>query len=100
MSLVIKTNHNERQLCYRWDVPQGILDSQFDYQNPEYATDGFFKYRDTWYHLDMFMRDVPQELAELGYNGWAADSFFSGVAIKLADDGETYRVATAYTVGG
>jgi hypothetical protein len=97
MALMVITNHAERQFVYRQDVPQRVLDLEFDYQDPEDTVDGFFEYRGVWYHLDMFMRDVPQELAELGYNGWVADSFFSGVAIKLSEDGETFQVATAYS---
>ena len=86
----IISNHQWRDFTYRYDVPASVLADQFDYQDAEEALDGFFCYRGCWYHLDGFMRSesVP------GYDGFAADSFFSGVAIKVSSDGEQYQVAT------
>lgn len=93
---MIYTNHHHRHFKYRYEVPQQVLDDQFDYQDPEEVLDGFIHYKGTWYHLDMFMC--------FGYPGWGfykgtwhghyADSFSSGVLIKCSDDGETYQIAT------
>ena len=93
MPLQIITNNHERQFRYRYEVPTEVLESQFDYQNEDETTGGFFEYKGCWYHLDQFMR-IP---GGPGFEGWdsaSADSFFSGVLISLSDDGETYRVGT------
>ena len=90
----IITNHHWRQFTYRHDVPQSVLDDQFDYQDADKVFDGFFCYRGVWYHLDGFMTTHPNpwggnpEVLAAGYDGFAADSFFSGVAIKVSEDGE------------
>ena len=89
----IYTNHHERQFAYSNEVPEDVLDSQFDYQDREDGFDGFFKYRGYWYHLDGFMR-CPNGMFEGKWNGYTSDSFFSGVLIAISDDGETYKVAT------
>jgi hypothetical protein len=93
----IITNHNWRQFNYRDEVPADVLESQFDWMKDDKGdwptddyVDGFFCYRGHWYHLSEFMRSACPE----GWHGGKADSFFSGVAIKLSDDGEEFQVAT------
>ena len=93
-AMKIKTNNTERSFLYAWDVPKKVLQGQFDYlENPDEHT--FLKYKGHWYELGDFMR-VPEgsTLHEKGYNGYHSDSFSSGVAIKLNEDGETYKIAT------
>jgi len=92
----IITNHQWRDFVYRWDVPDKVLADQFDYQDPEETTDGFFKYKGYWYHLDMFMRFsyLGPKNAMNDWHGYHSDSYFSGVLIRLSDDGEQYQVAT------
>ncbi len=95
MPLKIQTNNHERTFSYRYDVPEKVLREQFDYQDPEETHDGFFKFKKHWYHLDQFMRidkNAPEGFQ--GWDGYHADGFYSGVLIKLFDDGETYKVAT------
>lgn len=90
------TNHHWRDFRYREEVPQAILEDQFDWmkedgewpENDYY--DGFFKYRGRWYHLSEFMHTL--HLAP-EWHGYAGDSLFSGLAIKISDDGEQYQVA-------
>lgn len=95
MALTIRTNNHDRQFIYKYDVPAEVLADQFAYLDED-VTDGFFNYHNTWYHTSQFMRiptgDGPLYLA--GWEGAHGDSFFSGVLIKLSDDGETYRIAT------
>ena len=96
----IRTNYHERQFVYRYDVPAKILSSQFDYLDED-TFDGFFKYRNHWYHLTDFM-GLPAGISEIwdtdsplrDWDGYASDSFFSGVLIKVSEDCETYQVAT------
>jgi hypothetical protein len=98
MSVTIKTNHQWRELVYRYDVPDEILKSQFDYQDPENILDGFFKYRGYWYHIDSFMtvqRDAPSEFKD--WSAYASDSYFSGVVIKFSKDCERIKVGTYFS---
>jgi hypothetical protein len=96
--LTIKTNHNWRNFSYRYEVPKKVLEDQFDYQDPNDVIDGFFKYRDYWYHLDMFMRIENNSNDEFSkWHGCHNDSFFSGVLIRVSDDGEQYQVATFFS---
>ncbi len=96
MALTIKTNRQWRQFAYRDEVPQEVLDDQFDYQDPEETFDNFFEYRGIWYHLDQFMRLAPG--SDMGdWDGAAGDSYFSGVLIKVSDDGEEYQIGTYYS---
>ena len=90
MKTTITTDHKWKPFVYRYDVPESVLADQFDYQDPNETIDGFFCYRGTWYHLDQFMRvGYPGPFGqtdENGYHGFAGDSYFSGVAIKLSED--------------
>ena len=90
--VTIKTDHKWRDLVYRHDVPERILKSEFDYQDAGETSDGFFCYRGRWYHLDEFM---PTNLA--GWHGYAGDSYFSGVVIKLSNDGEQIKIGTYFS---
>ena len=109
MALTIRTNNQWREFVYRYDVPADVLASQFDYQDPEETLDGFFQYRGTWYHLDQFMRIEPMSPGDphalrpgddsplKGWHGYHGDSYFSGVLIRLSDDGERYQIATYFS---
>jgi hypothetical protein len=91
----IYTDNKWKNFKYRNEVPDKILASEFDYQDANEVLDGFFCYRKWWFHLDGFMmidKHAPKEFQ--GYQGYASDSFFSGVLIRISDDGERYQVAT------
>ena len=93
----IITNHHWRQFKYRDEVPQAVLDDQFDYQNPEDCYDGFIEYHGIWYHLGQFMRmeSTAGKVATDEWDGACGESYFSAVLIKLSDDGEEYQIALA-----
>jgi hypothetical protein len=110
--LKIVTNHHDRQFVYRYDVPESVLKSELDWTTEE-DSDGYFCYRGYWYHLGMFMRfygtawlespdpNTPsKEVHSDTWGGYHGDSFYSGVLIKCSDDGETYRIATFYSLSG
>ena len=82
------TNRHWRNFSYRNEVPESVLTSEFDYLSEDEGFDGFFQYRKNWYHLSSFVRSE----AASGWDGFAADSHFSGVAIKVSDNGEQYQV--------
>ncbi len=87
----IVTDHKWKNFKYANEVPQGVLASEFDYQDRDHVVDEFFCYRGSWYHLDMFMRcELP------GWSGYHGDTYFSGVLIKISHDGEQYQVGMMF----
>lgn len=95
-SLTIKTNNKWRNFVYRSDVPAKVLDNQFSHLAANEFTDGFVCYRGCWYHTSDFMR--VEECAEFkGWDGYASDSMFSGVLIKMSQDGERAKLATYFS---
>ena len=90
----IMTDHKWKQFKYRYEVPEKVLRSQFDYLDEDEGFDGFFNYKGHWYHLSEFMRIHPDSEMFDGWDGNAPDSYFSGVLIKLSDDGEEYVIGT------
>lgn len=81
----IISNGQARPIVSRHEVPAGTLAREFDWTDPA-DLGSFFKYRGVWRELGEFTR-APESLA--GWDGFAGDSYFSGVVIRLADDGES-----------
>ena len=93
--LQIITNHHERQFKYGYEVPESIMNDQFDWMDEDEQFDGWIHYRNNWYHTSDFMRiDHHPDSDFSSWHGYHGDSFFSGVLIKLSDDGESYQIAT------
>lgn len=91
----IKTDNKWKNFKYANEVPRSVLKNQFDYLDQDEAFDGFILYKKTWYHIGDFMRfGYPGKEEFRGYHGYVSDSFFSGVMIKISDDGEQYQIAT------
>lgn len=85
-------NNVPRHLVYAYDVPQKVLESEFDYHldmpENERPIDGYFKYKGEWYHLDQFMRFDRMSK----WDGYLSDTAFSAIVIKLVDDCESIIV--------
>lgn len=92
MALQITTNNHQRDLVSWAELPTEAR-GQFDYieltdADGDSWTPRFFRYRNSWYDT----QDIPttrpgsfggyEELLKLGWEGFASDSFFSGIAIK------------------
>jgi hypothetical protein len=93
MALKIKTDNRWHHFIHHSDVPNVVLHSQYEHLDEEESADGFFQYKKYWYHLSDFMHAANMhEFA--GWDGYASDSYFSGVVIKLSRDGEQYKVGT------
>jgi len=93
--LTIKTDNKWKPFKYRDEVPASVLEDDFDYLDEEEGYDGFFQYRDVWYHVSEFMRiypGAPRRMYE--WDGYLSDSYFSGIVIKVSEDGEEYKVGT------
>tara|TARA_R110000824_G_scaffold103432_1_gene245753 strand:+ start:1695 stop:2015 length:321 start_codon:yes stop_codon:yes gene_type:complete len=100
-SIKITTDHKWHQFRYRHEVPESALNTTFEYlteaDSDATATggEGFFQYRKNWYHVGDFMvfnHGAPDQLT--AWHGHASDSFFSGVLLRISEDGEEYQVAT------
>ena len=95
-SYTIKTNKVARLLKYRYEVPQKVLDNQFDWLDED-ETSGFICYKKEWFHLSEFMRlDNFSDFSKAGYDGYCGDSYFSGTLIKIIDD-ESVIMARYYS---
>lgn len=82
---------DEWQEFYGWDDLTEEAKKDHDYLetvDEQYGAQ-FIKHRDTFICLDQFMRceQFP------GFHGFASDSYFSGTAIMLSDDGQCYKAA-------
>jgi uncharacterized protein (DUF2126 family) len=84
----VTSNWQWRDFLYRHDVPQVVLESEFDWLDADEQS-GFFRYRGSWYHISMFLRTSIAP-----WHGIHNDSAFSGVAIEVSRDGEQYRIGT------
>ena len=92
----IITNNAERQFLYGYDVPDSIH-AEFDHLDDDSRQDGWIHYHKCWYHVSDFMvlnefYGQPDDFID--WHGYSSDSFFSGVLIRISDDGETYQIAT------
>ena len=90
----IITNNQWRDFRYSYEVPDSVMNDQFDYVDTCDTVDGFFEYRGHWYCMDDFMRIDESMTSFKGWHGYRSDSYFSGVLIRVSDDGEQYQVAT------
>ena len=95
----IKTNNQPRQpmsgltlSLFVGDKQAAKIRKQFDYlTDTEFEDESFIMYKGYVYAMSDFMRiewDSTGDLAQSSWHGYTSDSFFSGVLIKLCDDGD------------
>jgi hypothetical protein len=100
-TLTIKTNSVPRDctmgMYFMGSLRQELL-ALFDYISIEdFLSTEFFKYKGVWYAVTDFLQincDSPFDKNK--WNGYASDSYFSGVLIKYCDDG-TVVVGTYFS---
>lgn len=85
MTFKIKTNNVPRDLFYGHELNDKER-KEFDYISDEdLSSHEFFRYKGEVYDPSDFMR--ANEISDLkGWDGYASDSFFSGIVIKYADE--------------
>lgn len=94
----ITTDNKWKQFKYGYEVPDNVLKENFDWMEDDEKTDGFFKYRNDWYHISEFMRFDKSKDEGLGaWQAYSSDSAFSAVLLQISNDGEEYKVATFIT---
>jgi hypothetical protein len=88
----ITTNNVPRELKYLSDFSasdQAKIRSQYDWMDSddlEYNY-GFFKYRNSFYHLQDFLRVANESTGDLvGWHGYTNDTYFSGTLIQLVEN--------------
>jgi hypothetical protein len=97
MTLTIKTNNVPRYTVGVYDLTPKER-AEFDYLDDiDSAT--LFRYHGNVYDLGVFMRIDNRDPANplKGWHGYHSDSYFSGIAIKISDDGESVIVGTYYS---
>jgi hypothetical protein len=96
----IKTNNRSRSLFYIQDVP--VADREdirkeydwMDYSELDYAC--FLKYKGSYYALADFLRLDGNEEAFKGWDGYIAETAFSGLVIKVVKSAESVIVGRYY----
>lgn len=101
MTATIKTNNQPRELKCLFEFPvwqQQHIRSEFDWMEDIESTHEFFEYRGAIHHLENFLRvnagtdDVTQ-----GWDGYEADSYFSGTLVRLCSDSDYVVVGRYFT---
>ncbi len=80
---------------YGYDIPKKIH-TEYSHLGADDKDGGWILYRRRWYHLSDFIR-IENGLFPKTWHGYASDSFFSGVLIEIACDGDMYRIGTYYS---
>jgi len=87
--ITVKTNNGPRPLVSYNELPEKVK-PDFDYMlAPHHAGDQddrrFVKYRDSWYDTSDCDGPTFSDLAAHGFDRYASDSFWSGVAFRFFD---------------
>lgn len=97
----VTTDHKWKNLLYGYELPESVL-SDFDYIEPEeLPTRSFIKYKGGYYDVGDIMRidpereHYPEEFKS--WHGYVSETFFSGILVRLSDDGEQYQIASYYS---
>lgn len=70
--------------------------AEFDYMDD--VNDGsFFRYRGAIYDIGEFMRISGTDSPFKEWHGYAGDSYFSGVLIRLSSDGDSVIIGRYYS---
>jgi hypothetical protein len=103
-SLTIKTNNHPRQLISGLTLDLHVgekkaaeIRQQFDYLNDEeFENEDFITYKGYTYAMCDFMRNNDHPDSEFAkWDGYHADSYFSGVLLKYVEDSDYNEVILA-----
>lgn len=90
----IRTDHRWKTFRYGNEVPRRVHE-EYDYLDEGARYDHWLRYRKRWYHISEFNICTDDQFGD--WHGYLGDSFFSGILIKVADDGERYMVGRYYS---
>ena len=101
--MTIKTNNQSRDILY-WHDLTAAEQAEFDYldSDDERNEASFFRYKGRVYDLGEFMvvsgliAPHPQHPGWEKWDGYASDSYFSGILVRFMNNCESVIVATYY----
>jgi hypothetical protein len=94
--IIIKTDRKWKNFKYGYELPKKWR-KEFDWMNDEeYEVGCFLIYRNWAYSLLDFLR-VEHNSDLKGWHGYSSDTYFSGVVIRLSEDGEQYMIGTYFS---
>lgn len=92
----IKTNNKPRPLIYGAELTDKQREEFDYYDSDELDCNNFFIYKKQVYDLSQFIR--TQDIAAFkNWQGYASDSYFSGIVVKYTDDNESIIVGRYYS---
>lgn len=97
----IVTNNQPRHLIYGFELSESEK-QEFDYLD-DIGSASFFRYKGNLYDLGEFMRidaniaPHPQREDWENWQGYASDSYFSGVLVRYDSDNESVIVGSYYS---
>lgn len=90
LSFQVKSNRHWNNFLYGYELTSKEKE-EYDYLDLEdIETHSFLRYKNNTYALADFLTAEHVD----DWDGIFTDTFFSGVVIKLSDDGEQYQVGT------
>lgn len=90
--VTIITNNQPRDILRGFQLPKKYR-KEFDYlTDEEYVDQEFFVYKKQPHSLSEFMRTENFK----NWDGYSSDSFFSGVLIRVVNDGDSVIVGRYY----
>lgn len=88
----IKTNHQWRNFLDWYELPKKAKEA-LNYAD---ESGSFFKYRGVYYSIEEFMR-IENWPEMKNWHAYSSDSYFSGVLIRLSNDGEQYQIGRYFS---
>lgn len=109
-AVTIVTNNHRRELLAGYEIPENVWTEFFGYlgeyseSNENAMSQRFFRYGDWWYDVNDGFERTSDVLQNAGFDGFQADTYFSGVAIRYILDEDKggspdYNVIVAARIG-
>jgi len=99
-NLTIKTNNHFRPILHGFELTEKER-KEYDWmdwsEEGDAHSDNFFRYKGWCYYLGDFMKTGTHSPFPEKWHGYLNDSFFSGILVRLSDDGEGVVVGTYYS---
>jgi hypothetical protein len=101
----ITANNHWRHFKYSYEVPESVF-SYYDWLSEDESLYGWIHYRNEWYHVSQFMRYADYSTQHFKrkdsdkvtqWHAYSADTYFSGLIIRISEDGEQYQIGRYYS---
>ncbi len=91
----IKSNKQWRNFLYGYELTEKQK-AEFDYI-ADIDSHHFIKYKGRIIDPGEFISVPMDSFLDVGWHGYQADGFFSGLVIRISDDGEQYKIGTYFS---